>query len=390
MPGCDQPGDRRHPARGLPSDSLRIQPRGRAAPGGVRHRSARARRRRSARRSRVRAGRVARSVRSSWERRRALRRARLRSTSPKSPPFPTRSPSEPSDAPDPAARARSRRRRRAGPTPRGSAGAEPRRISRALKPMERSGRRFRRWLDCITRLRVSEFGDPDHRFGFSVRRARRKRARSPSGSRPRHRGRPDYPVPQVLPSRRMRKRRDGTGRHRRSRASGGQRARSRRASSITLRELERRVERLEERADRRRAMDRALRRMGVLPLLGPGHRVRRSRAAGTAMPSASEAELSATARPSPWTSANGMTPTTSSSPSSAVTGPSCEGNAGTSPARESTGSVPRASLRCARRSRRSPRGSSLRTWAHWRRMSKTCSSPRKSSNTSISACSRSG
>jgi hypothetical protein len=32
--------------------------------------------------------------------------------------------------------------------------------------MERSGRRFRAWLDCISGLRVSEFGDPDHSFGY--------------------------------------------------------------------------------------------------------------------------------------------------------------------------------------------------------------------------------
>ena len=38
--------------------------------------------------------------------------------------------------------------------------------ARRVVIMERIARRFRRSMTCISRLRVSEYGDPDHRFGF--------------------------------------------------------------------------------------------------------------------------------------------------------------------------------------------------------------------------------
>ena len=39
-------------------------------------------------------------------------------------------------------------------------------ISRVLKPMERSVARYRSWRRCITEVGASEEGDPDHRYGF--------------------------------------------------------------------------------------------------------------------------------------------------------------------------------------------------------------------------------
>ena len=125
---CDQPAERRDTDRGLSSDSIRIQLRGRAAPGGVRPRSARARRRRSARCSaskraglRDRCGRAGNGSERS-------RRARLLSTSRRSPPFPTRSSTS-----QPTLRMPADERPRRAPTgwvaPRGLAGA-----SRAHRP----------------------------------------------------------------------------------------------------------------------------------------------------------------------------------------------------------------------------------------------------------------
>jgi len=40
-------------------------------------------------------------------------------------------------------------------------------IGRAMKPMTKSTRRFHRWMRCVSRVPVSEFGDPDHRFGYA-------------------------------------------------------------------------------------------------------------------------------------------------------------------------------------------------------------------------------
>jgi hypothetical protein len=40
------------------------------------------------------------------------------------------------------------------------------RIERMIKRMERIARRWDRWTQCISELPVSEYGDPDHRFGF--------------------------------------------------------------------------------------------------------------------------------------------------------------------------------------------------------------------------------
>jgi hypothetical protein len=122
-------------------------------------------------------------------------------------------------------------------------------ISRALVPMERSGRRFRKWLDCISGLRVSEFGDPDHRFGFRYdERDGSALDRRPALARDPHR-RPDYlflrfsrrpgcesattvPGGTADPARAV-VARQGPG-----------------GDSPTLGELERRLERLEDRADR--------------------------------------------------------------------------------------------------------------------------------------------
>ncbi len=124
------------------------------------------------------------------------------------------------------------------------------RIGRALKPMERSGRRFRRWLGCITPLRVSEFGDPDHRFGFRYDELDggpldRRPALARDG-----RGRPDFLFLNL--SRRPKCKSAATvpgGTADPARAVA--RARAARAGSpaIRLKALERKVERLEERAD---------------------------------------------------------------------------------------------------------------------------------------------
>ena len=40
------------------------------------------------------------------------------------------------------------------------------RIERMIERMERTARRWDRWTKCISELPVSEYGDPDHRFGF--------------------------------------------------------------------------------------------------------------------------------------------------------------------------------------------------------------------------------
>ena len=121
-------------------------------------------------------------------------------------------------------------------------------ISRALKPMERSGRRFREWLDCISGLRVSEAGDPDHRFGFRYdERDGTGLDRRPALVRDRHR-RPDFLFLRF--SRRP-------GCESTTTVPGGTadparavvRARAPGGGSPTLGDLERRLERLEERAD---------------------------------------------------------------------------------------------------------------------------------------------
>ena len=136
---------------------------------------------------------------------------RLLSMSRRSPPFRTGSPTSP-----PMLRIlRTARSRGAGWLGRPSSDLKARaaRISRGLKPMERSGRRFRRWLGCITPLRVSEFGDPDHRFGFRYDeldgggRTAARRLPATGAAAP-------ISCFSVLPSPRVRKRRDGAGRHR--------------------------------------------------------------------------------------------------------------------------------------------------------------------------------
>jgi predicted outer membrane repeat protein len=125
------------------------------------------------------------------------------------------------------------------------------RIGRRLRPMERSGDRFRHWLGCIKPLRVSEYGDPDHSFGFDYDELnggpldhRPALARDPTG------GRPDLLFLNL--SRRV-------GCESTTTVPGGTAdnprpvARARRArlgSAITLDDLERRIERLEERADK--------------------------------------------------------------------------------------------------------------------------------------------
>ena len=221
--GCDQPGSRRHPDRGLPSDSIRVQPRRGAAPRrrspSIRWRSSMADQRGAVRPGGQgcddrggRAGRgFARSPRSD-----VARRPR------QSPPFLARSPASGRPLLPILARggADPGRRRPDRGLDRLDARADA--ISRALKPMERSGRRFRRWLGCVTPLRVSEFGDPDHRFGFSVRRARRRRARPSPGSRPRPARPPRLHVPQVLSPGGCDSAGDGAGRDRGSGASSGQ------------------------------------------------------------------------------------------------------------------------------------------------------------------------
>jgi hypothetical protein len=40
-------------------------------------------------------------------------------------------------------------------------------IRRMVRRMERSAAEFRVWMKCITLVPVSEYGDPDHRFGFA-------------------------------------------------------------------------------------------------------------------------------------------------------------------------------------------------------------------------------
>jgi hypothetical protein len=39
-------------------------------------------------------------------------------------------------------------------------------VRRRVRRMERSANRFDNWMTCIRWVRVSEFGDPDHRFGY--------------------------------------------------------------------------------------------------------------------------------------------------------------------------------------------------------------------------------
>ena len=116
--------------------------------------------------------------------------------------------------------------------------------------MERSGRRFRRWLGCITPLRVSEFGDPDHRFGFRYDELDGGgRDRRPALARD-GRGRPDFLFLKF--SRRPGCESAATvpgGTADPARAVVGLRAADHGSSSVTLGDLERRVERLEERAD---------------------------------------------------------------------------------------------------------------------------------------------
>jgi hypothetical protein len=123
-------------------------------------------------------------------------------------------------------------------------------IGRRLRPMERSGKRFRRWLHCINPVRVSEFGDPDHRFGYRYDELDggpidRRPALARDGE-----GRPDFLFLDL--SRRP-------GCESTATVPGGTadnaravvpRFASRGAPRITLIALERRVERLEERADR--------------------------------------------------------------------------------------------------------------------------------------------
>ena len=41
------------------------------------------------------------------------------------------------------------------------------RLEASFVAMERSARRFHRWLGCISLLPVDEVGDPNHRFGFA-------------------------------------------------------------------------------------------------------------------------------------------------------------------------------------------------------------------------------
>jgi hypothetical protein len=124
-------------------------------------------------------------------------------------------------------------------------------VSRHLRPMERSGDRFRFWLGCITGVRVSEFGDPDHSFGFAYDELDGGSPdRRPALARDRD-GRPDYLFLDL--SRRPGCESTATvpgGTADNARIRPRQRAAEGRSPSVTLDGLERRVERLEERADR--------------------------------------------------------------------------------------------------------------------------------------------
>ena len=45
--------------------------------------------------------------------------------------------------------------------------AQLRSVARALRPMSHSTKHYAHWKRCVSRVPVSEFGDPDHRFGYA-------------------------------------------------------------------------------------------------------------------------------------------------------------------------------------------------------------------------------
>ena len=197
-------------------------------------------------------------------------------------------------------------------------------LERQVAGMERSSGRFDRWLGCIRWMPVSEYGDADARDGY--------RYDDQDGSGPGYRAalavdtaRPRQPDFMLLSLRR----RAGcdssptlpggsrrTGHARRSRAPARPAGPTRRACGAHVR---------------------ALRRMGVVPVLGAGDRARRRRASASATSSVpSTTRRRAIALRSRSTPAPGTTPTTSCSRSPVATVPSPPASAAATRAREST------------------------------------------------------
>jgi hypothetical protein len=77
------------------------------------------------------------------------------------PPRPSRA------APKSETPALSAKRRATSRTRLGRVRVQMRAIARMLKPMERSTRNFHQWMRCVSEVPVSEYGDPDHRFGYA-------------------------------------------------------------------------------------------------------------------------------------------------------------------------------------------------------------------------------
>ena len=66
-------------------------------------------------------------------------------------------------------------------------------VARALKPLNQSTKRFHHWMRCVSQIPVSEFGDPDHRFGYLYdERNGTGLDRAPALAIDRGAGRPDY------------------------------------------------------------------------------------------------------------------------------------------------------------------------------------------------------
>ena len=144
------------------------------------------------------------------------------------------------------------------------------------------GGALRRLETCIRDVPVNEYGDRDRQFGYLYDERRRHRARLHAGARRRQ----EEPAAagrttcsSTSARRRLPQRRPAARRHRRAGVRATPAARTRRAGrprAARSARLERRVRRCAP-AQRLRDDLRALRRVGVVRLLGPGDRVRRPR-----------------------------------------------------------------------------------------------------------------
>ena len=155
-----------------------------------------------------------------------------------------------------------------------SVGQRIERIERGIRPLEASVRRYKRWRGCVEEVGVSEFGDPDGRFGYVYDEVDGGGVGRRSALGLDENGRADFRLLDFELTRRCRSAPTvpgGTAEDPRTARRCGDQQRAPRGSPATGQA----ARGAGGPHERDRALSRALRRMGVVSHRDPGDRVRR-------------------------------------------------------------------------------------------------------------------